>query len=60
MAWMRRQGTEGEAFERARAEYREAFMPSDPAWRASVLREGVALCERACQALRQRRGLQPE
>jgi hypothetical protein len=40
-----------EAFERAAAEYREAFVPSDPLWRASVLREGVALCRRGRDAL---------
>jgi hypothetical protein len=51
MAWMRRQSVIGPAFERAQAEYREAFVPSDPAWRASVLREGVALCVRARDAL---------
>ena len=51
MAWMRRQAAESEALEQARAEYREAFMPSDPAWRASVLREGVALCRRGRDAL---------
>jgi len=51
MAWMRRQDAAGAAFEQARAEYREAFIPSDPAWRASVIREGVALCARARAAL---------
>jgi succinylglutamate desuccinylase len=51
MAWMRRQHTVSEAFERAAAEYREAFVPSDPLWRASVLREGVALCRRGRDAL---------
>lgn len=51
LAWMRRQSTVSDAFERAAAEYREAFIPSDPAWRASVLREGVALCQRGRDAL---------
>jgi hypothetical protein len=51
MAWMRRQDVNGAAFDQARAEYREAFIPSDPAWRASVIRQGVAVCVRACQAL---------
>lgn len=56
MAWMRRCGPDGTgasspAYGRARIEYREAFIPSDPAWRASVLREGVALCERASSGL---------
>lgn len=51
MAWMRRQSSRSEALLRARAEYREAFIPSDPAWRASVLREGVALCRRGSDAL---------
>jgi hypothetical protein len=51
MAWMRRQDAEGAAFDQARAEYREAFIPSDPAWRTSVIREGVTLCARACAAL---------
>ncbi|NGZ85171.1 M14 family metallopeptidase [Duganella aceris] len=51
MAWMRRQAATGAAFEQAQAEYREAFIPSDPAWRASVIREGVTLCARACAAL---------
>ena len=51
LAWMRRQRTASEAFERAAAEYREAFVPSDPRWRASVLREGVALCQRGRDAL---------
>lgn len=51
LAWMRRQHTVSEAFERAAAEYREAFVPSDPLWRASVLREGVALCRRGRDAL---------
>jgi Flp pilus assembly protein TadD len=51
LAWMRRQHAVNEAFERAAAEYREAFIPSDPLWRASVLREGVALCQRGRDAL---------
>lgn len=51
LAWMRRQRDAGDAFARAAAEYREAFIPSDPAWRASVLREGVALCQRGRDAL---------
>lgn len=51
MAWMRRQHAESEALQRARAEYREAFVPSDPAWRDSVLREGVLLCRRGRDAL---------
>jgi Flp pilus assembly protein TadD len=51
LAWMRRQRTASEAFERAAAEYREAFVPSDPQWRASVLREGVALCQRGRDTL---------
>jgi hypothetical protein len=51
LAWMRRQRVASDALERATAEYREAFIPSDPAWRASVLREGVALCQRGRDAL---------
>lgn len=57
MAWMRRRQAAGAdaaadpAFASARDEYREAFIPSDPAWRASVVREGVALCARACREL---------
>ena len=50
-AWMRRQAGDSEALRRAGAEYREAFIPSDPAWRASVLRAGVALCRRGRDAL---------
>ena len=50
-AWMRRQAAESEAFRSARAEYREAFVPADPAWRASVLAHGVALCRRGRDAL---------
>ena len=50
-AWMRRQSVETDDLRRARAEYREAFNPSDPAWRASVLEGGVALCRRAFDAL---------
>ncbi|WP_077035015.1 M14 family metallopeptidase [Pelomonas sp. KK5] len=50
-AWMRRQQQDSEALRRARAEYREAFIPSDPAWRSSVIREGTALCRRAREAL---------
>jgi hypothetical protein len=51
LAWMRRQQAVSDAFERAAAEYREAFVPSDPVWRASVVREGVALCQRGREAL---------
>ena len=51
LAWMRRQHAVNEAFERAAAEYREAFIPLDPVWRACVLREGVALCQRGRGAL---------
>ncbi len=51
-AWMRRQsGNAGDEMRRAREEYREAFIPSDPAWRASVLQHGVALCRRGRDAL---------
>jgi len=50
-AWMRRQTRESDELRRARQEYREAFIPSDPDWRASVLREGVALCQRGRDAL---------
>ena len=50
-AWMRRQPGESGALARARAEYREAFVPSDPAWRAAVLQAGVALCRRGLDAL---------
>jgi hypothetical protein len=50
-AWMRRQAGDSDARRRAGAEYREAFVPSDPAWRASVLRAGVALCRRGRDAL---------
>ena len=50
-AWMRKQAGESDALRRASAEYREAFVPSDPAWRASVLRAGVALCRRGRDAL---------
>ncbi len=50
-AWIRRQADDSEALRRARAEYREAFIPSDLGWRASVLRSGVALCSRGRDAL---------
>ena len=51
-AWIRKQaGPETEALRQARHEYREAFMPSDPLWRASVLEHGVALCRQGCAAL---------
>ncbi len=50
-AWMRRQTEDSDALRRASAEYREAFIPADPAWRASVLRSGVGLCRRGCEAL---------
>ena len=50
-AWLRRQSTDSDEVRSARAEYREAFIPSDPAWRASVLRAGVALCRQGCEAL---------
>ncbi len=33
-AWMRRQQVDSDALRRAGAEYCEAFIPSDPAWRA--------------------------
>ncbi|MBT9504257.1 MAG: DUF2817 domain-containing protein [Burkholderiaceae bacterium] len=51
LMWLRRQRGNGEAVQRARAEYLEAFIPADPAWRRSVLDGGVALCARACAAL---------
>lgn len=53
LAWLRRQtgAADPEALARARTEYDEAFFPSDPAWRASVLQTGVAMCERACRGL---------
>ena len=50
-AWMRRQSGDSEALRRARVEYREAFLPADPAWRASVIEHGVALCRRGRDAL---------
>ena len=50
-AWMHRQPGDSEAMRRAGAEYREAFIPSDPAWRASVLRHGVELCRRGVEAV---------
>ena len=50
-AWLRRQSGDSEAQRQARAEYREAFMPSDPAWRTSVLDAGVALCRQGRDAL---------
>ena len=50
-AWMRRQSADSEALRAARAEYRDAFIPVDPAWRASVLHHGVALCRRGRDAL---------
>lgn len=50
-AWMRRQAPEGDAVRRAQAEYCDAFIPVDPAWRASVLEAGVALCRQGCEAL---------
>lgn len=53
--WLRRQPATGhpdpDALQRARAEYDEAFLPADPAWRTSVLQSGVAVCERACEAV---------
>jgi hypothetical protein len=51
LAWMRRQDRITEAYRAAAAEYREAFLPSDPAWRGSVRREGLQLCRQACEAL---------
>lgn len=42
---------DSDARRRASAEYREAFIPSDPAWRASVLRHGVALCRQGRDAV---------
>jgi succinylglutamate desuccinylase len=51
LAWMRRQNSDSEAYRHAQAEYRDAFIPSDPLWRESVLREGVKLCQRGCNAL---------
>ncbi len=50
-AWMRGQSRDSDALRRAGAEYREAFIPSDPAWRASVLRHGVALCRQGRDAV---------
>ena len=50
-AWMRRQSGDSDALRAAGAEYREAFVPSDPAWRAAVLRAGVDLCRRGRDAL---------
>ena len=50
-AWLRHQPVDTEATRRARQEYREAFIPSDPAWRASVLAGGVAACARAVASL---------
>jgi hypothetical protein len=50
-AWMRRQQGDSEALRRAGAEYREAFISLDPAWRASVLRGGVELCRRGRDAV---------
>ena len=50
-AWMRRQQGDSETLRRARAEYREAFVPSDPAWRADVVRHGVELLRRGRDAL---------
>ena len=50
-AWLRRQLEDNDDTRRARDDYREAFVPSDPAWRASVVASGVALCRRGCAAL---------
>ena len=50
-AWLRRQVEDNDDTRRARDDYREAFIPSDPAWRASVVDSGVALCRRGCAAL---------
>ena len=50
-AWMRRQTRDTDALHRARAEYRQAFIPSDPDWQAGVVQAGVALCRRGCEAL---------
>jgi hypothetical protein len=50
-AWLRRQTGDSEAARRARQEYREAFFPGDPAWRASVLAHGIAACRRAVASL---------
>lgn len=50
-AWLRRQVEDNDDTRRARDDYREAFIPSDPAWRASVVASGVALCRRGCAAL---------
>ncbi|CAN5304685.1 M14 family metallopeptidase [soil metagenome] len=54
MAWMRRQPASAQdsaGMQAARTEYREAFIPSDPAWQASVLRTGVALCQQGIDGL---------
>lgn len=55
LGWLRRQARTPDASAadllRARTDYDEAFMPSDPAWRASAVRAGVALCVRGCDAV---------
>lgn len=56
LAWMRQQRSETDALRRATIEYHDAFIPSDLAWRESVLREGVTLCQRGFDALVAERG----
>ncbi len=54
LAWMRRQanGARGTAaWAAAQREYAEAFVPADPAWRASVLAHGLELCRRGFAGL---------
>ncbi len=54
LAWLRRQpasAPDSATMQAARTEYREAFIPSDPAWQASVLLTGVALCQQAITGL---------
>ena len=64
LMWLRRQtghAAATPAARAARAEYAEAFMPSDPGWRDSVMRAGTVLCRQAWSAVAdgQLRGFMP-
>ncbi|MDH0863862.1 M14 family metallopeptidase [Mitsuaria sp. GD03876] len=51
LMWLRRQAVETPVTEMAREDYVEAFIPSDPAWRAAVMESGVALCRKGLRAV---------
>ena len=55
LMWLRTHPDADQAsIERIRSEYREAFYPSEPQWRESVLAEGIALIDRGVAALAER------